>query len=177
MGNCFVYFIRLDTFIKIGISRDPRSRCVALSVATPYPCTLVAVRPCETGKEARQIEHEYHRKFYAHRAKGEWFHAVDVIEAEAAVWKKTFDDAVRGFVPEKLHKLSDVAEQAGVPLRKVQSHIEQGILHVQRIGPFRRPRVAESVLRKYLILLNGSCLRRKNLRDLRDQHVAQSAQP
>jgi hypothetical protein len=57
---------------------------------------------------------------------------------------------VRGYNMEKLYRLDSVADQANLKLRTVQSHVAQGKLTVVRVGPYKRPRVQESELRKYL---------------------------
>lgn len=51
---------------------------------------------------------------------------------------------------EKLYRLSTVADRSGLSLRTVQKHVENGHLKVVRVGPFRRPRVRESDMRRYL---------------------------
>lgn len=51
---------------------------------------------------------------------------------------------------EKLYMLSQVAQAANLSLRTVQTHIEKGALKIQRVGPFKRPRVSETELKKYL---------------------------
>lgn len=51
---------------------------------------------------------------------------------------------------EKLYRLSTVADRAGFSLRTVQKHIENGDLKVVRVGPYRRPRVKETDMQRYL---------------------------
>jgi excisionase family DNA binding protein len=51
---------------------------------------------------------------------------------------------------EKLYRLSVVAERADLTLRTVQKHVENGDLRIVRVGPYRRPRVRESDMEKYL---------------------------
>jgi len=51
---------------------------------------------------------------------------------------------------EPLYRLSRVATEADLSLRTVQKHVREGLLPVVRVGPYRRPRVRQRDLDKYL---------------------------
>jgi hypothetical protein len=63
-----IYFIRSPIAVKIGMAKSAQRRLTVLQTSHPEPLELVAT--CEGG---RALETEYHRRFAAHRLRGEWF--------------------------------------------------------------------------------------------------------
>lgn len=73
-----VYFVQAECgLIKIGTTADIEWRMKSLRGQSPVPLTLLATVP---GR--RTEEHEFHRRFAAHRLHGEWFKRCPEIEAE-----------------------------------------------------------------------------------------------
>lgn len=66
-----VYVIRAKTIglLKIGVSINPEKRMAALAEQAPDDLELVC-----SFKGNRTTEALLHRRFQAHRARGEWFH-------------------------------------------------------------------------------------------------------
>lgn len=71
-----VYFIRCQDFVKIGYATDVRRRLAAIQISSPYEVTLLA--ECKGGS---RLECELHKRFAAHRVRGEWFHLTPDIQA------------------------------------------------------------------------------------------------
>lgn len=66
-----IYFVRSECpnkFIKIGLAANLKSRLLALSVASPYPLTLLRAIPGGEEEEAA-----LHGQFAGDRAHREWF--------------------------------------------------------------------------------------------------------
>lgn len=68
-ATCFLYFVRCDEFLKVGISTNPQSRISTMQGCNPYPLHLMAIA---VGGEAEESEVHRAWKPYHHRA--EWFH-------------------------------------------------------------------------------------------------------
>lgn len=51
---------------------------------------------------------------------------------------------------ERLVPLSEVANRAGLTLRTIQNHVAKGALKVVRVGPYKRIRVRESDVERYV---------------------------
>lgn len=68
-----VYFARLGSLIKIGISVDPERRCRNLNAELLVSCT-----------GGMDLERKLHERFAAHRVRGEWFHPVAELEQHIA---------------------------------------------------------------------------------------------
>lgn len=66
----FVYLIKLNEYIKIGISVDPQKRLSSLDGATPY--SMEIIHTIETDNMQR-LEQELHSRFVAKHHKKEWF--------------------------------------------------------------------------------------------------------
>ncbi len=79
-----VYFIACgDELIKIGHTTNLRSRLRSLRTATPKELRVLLIIP-----GARDDEQELHRKFEAHRVRGEWFSQCDVITEFISVHRR-----------------------------------------------------------------------------------------
>jgi hypothetical protein len=63
-----VYFVRVDNFVKIGITTGINSRLQSIQVGCPYDCILMGIR----GGGA-VLEDRLHAHFAADRWRGEWF--------------------------------------------------------------------------------------------------------
>lgn len=74
-----LYFMGIEPAgpVKIGITYDITRRLRHIQMACPYEVSLIADFP-----GSRSIEAELHRRFAAHRMKGEWFNRVDEIMDE-----------------------------------------------------------------------------------------------
>lgn len=63
-----VYFVRGADLVKIGHARDVRERISTLQTGSPVPLVLLAM-----AHGGFLEERDYHHRFRAHRAHGEWF--------------------------------------------------------------------------------------------------------
>jgi hypothetical protein len=66
-----IYFIQAGNNgpIKIGFSRNPQNRLIALSEYSPFPLRMVAQIEGTFGDEGK-----LHKRFSQYKIKGEWFH-------------------------------------------------------------------------------------------------------
>lgn len=69
-----IYFLRAGEYVKIGYSADPAQRVADFQTANPIDLEIIAVH-----HGSRREEAMLHRKFAAHRVRGEWFAADPVI--------------------------------------------------------------------------------------------------
>lgn len=67
-GKSYIYFVRSGNAVKIGISCKPSKRVKSMATGNHGELKLLATIP---GNRSR--EKALHRKFKAHRIKGEWF--------------------------------------------------------------------------------------------------------
>lgn len=73
-----VYFVRITDFIKIGLSRNLKTRLSALANSSPIRPELVATVP-----GTRELEQSLHRELAAYRVNLEWFN--DCAEVRSAM--------------------------------------------------------------------------------------------
>lgn len=71
----YVYLIEPDgdSFTKIGITDDPKTRLCRLQTGNPRLLVLRYLIPCESAEEASAIERVLHFAFSRYAAVGEWF--------------------------------------------------------------------------------------------------------
>jgi hypothetical protein len=75
--RCFVvYFIatQTDRLVKIGYSRNPKTRIKTLQTSNPKKLLLIGVL-----EGCKKVEKFLHIKFYKYRIDGEWFKLTDEI--------------------------------------------------------------------------------------------------
>lgn len=67
----WIYFVRVQDFVKIGFTVDPQKRLLELQTASPFSLELLCQHEGNRNKEA-----ELHRRFAKYRVRpdGEWFH-------------------------------------------------------------------------------------------------------
>lgn len=65
----FIYFIRSGEFVKIGQSKQWKTRLDQMQTGSPY--TLVTLLVLVAGKS---LERKLHERFRADHFRGEWFH-------------------------------------------------------------------------------------------------------
>lgn len=73
-----VYLVKAEhageAWVKIGVWSGKRvSRLSTLQCGSPIPLVWVEDKETSSGKEARELEKAYHKKFKDLRTKGEWF--------------------------------------------------------------------------------------------------------
>jgi len=70
----FVYAIKADVYVKIGVATDVQSRVLALRTGLPFEITII-----NTWKHsnATRAERALHRRFETARCSGEWFRLSD----------------------------------------------------------------------------------------------------
>jgi excisionase family DNA binding protein len=78
---CDVYMIRCCDFVKIGKAERVEERFACLQAMNPYELELLHVLKADNG---HRLESRLHKRFAAHRHKGEWFR----FEGELAKWIK-----------------------------------------------------------------------------------------
>jgi hypothetical protein len=86
-ANGFVYFIQGGDLVKIGYTTNIRQRLYDLQTSAPIDLVLLGLIP-----GTRALEKEYHKRFAAHRVRGEWFSAV-VVDECPEVFQMTLDMA------------------------------------------------------------------------------------
>jgi excisionase family DNA binding protein len=64
-----VYVVRCESFIKIGKAMDTDFRLSYLQAANPFDLEVIAILKGDGNK----LERELHKRFAAHRHRGEWF--------------------------------------------------------------------------------------------------------
>lgn len=80
------YILQMDgpgALVKIGRTKNPKSRIAALKTGLPWPCRIVALVGAD-------VERDLHQLLKGHRAQGEWFHP----SAQLADW--LIEAAARG---------------------------------------------------------------------------------
>lgn len=78
----FVYFVACGEFVKIGRSACLAKRLRALQTANPHPLELLNVVDAVS-----YPEREFHERFDAIRARGEWFHRTVELESLAQSYR------------------------------------------------------------------------------------------
>lgn len=71
--NCYVYIMRQQNRLKIGISSDPKRRRKDIISASGLSTRLVYSHGYKTRPFARMIEESVHTRFALYRLEGEWF--------------------------------------------------------------------------------------------------------
>lgn len=71
----WVYFIRFERFIKIGLARDLIQRFSNIQTCHPRPLSLWLAIPFQSYREASNTERTLHLEFRDCWASGEWFRA------------------------------------------------------------------------------------------------------
>lgn len=71
-SDCFLYFVRCNEFLKVGISTNPNSRISTMQGCNPYPVHVMAI--VIGGQDEEQTIHNAWRRLH-HR--GEWFRFED----------------------------------------------------------------------------------------------------
>lgn len=88
-----VYFVRCESFVKVGVTGDIRRRYRALMAATPFELTPVGFISSDTYHGALRLEREWHEKLRPWHHKYEWFRAADdalsLIASAAEPWPST----------------------------------------------------------------------------------------
>lgn len=75
-----IYFMGGDEGpIKIGLAADPQKRLASIQLTCPFEIRVLAL-----AHGNRTDELGYHRRFAAHKVRGEWFERCPEIEAEIA---------------------------------------------------------------------------------------------
>jgi len=72
----FVYFLRMNEFVKIGYASDWKQRLSSIQTGIPYTVIPLLVLSGDI-----RLEEELHRLFHADRYRGEWFRMSPAIEA------------------------------------------------------------------------------------------------
>lgn len=70
----FVYVMKCEQYIKIGISDSPEKRLKNMATGNPFEITIEALSFINGKRAAYGIEHELHKKFREFHVTGEWFH-------------------------------------------------------------------------------------------------------
>lgn len=79
----YVYFIKAfgqHPMIKIGKSKNPKSRLSELQVGSPVKLTLMGTVRCQSDYHALQVEKLAHHLFRKQNRRGEWFRMAEGAE-------------------------------------------------------------------------------------------------
>lgn len=76
--NGGVYFVRCETFIKIGIANDVRARLRGLACSSPFTLEPLGFIPIDAAI-ADEFEASLHKQFADARQRGEWFRVHDAL--------------------------------------------------------------------------------------------------
>jgi hypothetical protein len=79
--RCFVYLMRCDRFVKVGIAKDAEARRATLQMTNPFEVTIGKKFSFSDRRYALATERAAHDELAAHRVYGEWFD----VEFETAV--------------------------------------------------------------------------------------------
>lgn len=69
-GPYFIYFVRCQHFVKIGITNDPAKRFNTLQTANPFELSLLYFERVKSP----EVELDYHKKFENYHFRGEWYY-------------------------------------------------------------------------------------------------------
>jgi hypothetical protein len=116
----YLYLIRCNTFVKIGITNDIDYRLRTLQTGNPYPLAVLATFEFAN---ALPIESRLHKKYSRFRVRGEWFELTDEQVSEIR------DVCSSGEIC-KEHPVSDV-EFAVLALESAISYCIEAGLHVE----------------------------------------------
>jgi hypothetical protein len=86
----YLYLIRCDEFVKIGIACDVKNRLKTLQTGNPYPLTLIDSFEFD---DAVRVESVLHRKYDHARMRGEWFKLTDAELEELISICQNFDES------------------------------------------------------------------------------------
>ncbi len=82
----FVYFIKCNSFVKIGYAVNAKCRLHDIQVCSPYKCKLLGSLRCDSKGTAVNFEKSLHKKFSHIRKRGEWFMYNDEIKEFIRKW-------------------------------------------------------------------------------------------
>ena len=75
----FLYLIKCQQFVKIGVANHVESRLAQLSTGNPFPLEVLAVYGFD---DAEIAERAIHQRFANSRKRGEWFDLGNTAEAD-----------------------------------------------------------------------------------------------
>jgi T5orf172 domain len=68
----FIYVIKGDNMVKVGVSTNPRARCLALQTGSAYPLEIVFAAPVRNAYAVESLAHDLLGSTRI-RISGEWF--------------------------------------------------------------------------------------------------------
>jgi hypothetical protein len=90
-NSSFVYFIKSNDFVKIGIAGNPVARLGDLQVGSPVALELLGVIPGN-----RSIEQSIHQMLSHYRVRGEWFQWASPVQQSV---ERILSNGIRAEVP------------------------------------------------------------------------------
>ena len=120
----FLYLVRCNEFVKIGIAQDVSDRLATLQTGNPYPLTLL---DSFEFPNALQVESGLHKKFKKFLVQGEWLKFNDEQVEQATEICQNYDKQGIAF---DVGTVSDVAFAAATLQSALSYCIEAG-LHVE----------------------------------------------
>jgi hypothetical protein len=91
-----VYFIRCDSFVKIGVATNVVNRFQQIKTANPFPVAPLGFIPEDTVIGADKLEFDLHCRFGQLHHRGEWFKLVsplaEFIAENAKPWPVLVDN-------------------------------------------------------------------------------------
>lgn len=125
----WVYFIKCQQFVKVGIAYNPQTRLIQMQTGCPFKLEMLHCYPCE---DALVAERMLHKKYGQHWERGEWF---AMPESEIELLQRMELERVpirQEVVPPKPRRLfrNDTFDAYG---RRVRPWIVGGYWHVQAL--------------------------------------------
>lgn len=112
-NQVFVYFARCRmggrSYVKVGKARDPDQRIKGFQTGCPASITIDYRIPCESDREAYEVESEAHAAFSPYRKSGEWFEInAGFVEAlQEFLWlQQVRNDFIEAYLDEKAKELA-----------------------------------------------------------------------
>ena len=69
----YVYMIKADQFVKVGVAKNPEKRLEQMQTGSPYELEIIALLPFITRSMAFEYENHLHRRLRRFHFRGEWF--------------------------------------------------------------------------------------------------------
>ena len=83
----YVYFVRVDNSVKIGVAKDVPERIETIQTHNPGKVKFVMAIQCSSRKQAMNLESRIHHWQRKHKIRGEWFRPECIEGFKKNIWK------------------------------------------------------------------------------------------
>lgn len=105
---CYVYLIKSDNAVKIGVSNNPQSRLITLQTSHHQKLELIYQLQCADQTSAYNVESLLHKRYKSYNVSGEWFS----LDAETVIHDLEFALSIGVFVSGRnFHKTETVTQE------------------------------------------------------------------